>query len=283
MDRRRHTFEASPRADARRRRVRRTGLGLVAAGIALTLPAANSGAQSVEQLNSQIASAQSQAQGLGAEIDAKTAQVAAAHSQAAAAAAREAQLSAVLVQGQQREAELAAPRPGDPGTARQDEGPPAPRRRRAVGPPRVGLQGRRAGRDGPAAQLEGLRRACQPRRAPRPDRERRRGARRHRAPAPRPGGGRARPGQGGSCAGDRVQSARCRRPRPDRQRPRQRRGASGPARAGARRPGVRAVKPPVPGRQLGAAGPDRHNRSLQRRRSRRSRAGSGTGRSRRRS
>ncbi len=108
MDRRRHTLEASPRADARRRRVRRTGLGLLAAGIALTLPAANSGAQSVEQLNSQIASAQSQAQGLGAEIDAKTAQVAAAHSQAAAAAAREAQLSAVLVQGQQREAELAA-------------------------------------------------------------------------------------------------------------------------------------------------------------------------------
>ena len=43
-------------------------------------PAANSGAQSVEQLNSQIASAQSQAQSLGAEIDAKAAQVAAAHS-----------------------------------------------------------------------------------------------------------------------------------------------------------------------------------------------------------
>ncbi len=72
----------------------------------MTLPAANSGAQSVEQLNSQIASAQSQAQSLGAEIDAKTAQVAAAHSQAVAAAAREAQLSTVLAQGQQREAEL---------------------------------------------------------------------------------------------------------------------------------------------------------------------------------
>ena len=78
MDRRRHTSDGSPRADARRRRVRRAGLVALVAGIALTLPAANSGAQSVEQLNSQIASAQSQAQSLGAEIDAKTAQVAAA-------------------------------------------------------------------------------------------------------------------------------------------------------------------------------------------------------------
>jgi peptidoglycan hydrolase CwlO-like protein len=106
MDRRRHTFDGSPRADARHRRVRRAGLVALVAGIALTLPAANSGAQSVEQLNSQIGSAQSQAQSLGAEIDAKTAQVAAAHSQAVAAAAREAQLSTVLAQGQQREAEL---------------------------------------------------------------------------------------------------------------------------------------------------------------------------------
>ena len=61
MDRRRHTFDGSPRADARRRRVRRAGLVALVAGIALTLPAANAGAQSVEQLNSQIASAQSQA------------------------------------------------------------------------------------------------------------------------------------------------------------------------------------------------------------------------------
>ena len=106
MDPRRPTLAGSPRADARRRRARRAGLLALAASIGLALPAANSGAQSVEQLNSQIASAQSQAQSLGAEIDAKAGQVAAARSQAAAAAAREAQLSTVLAQGQQREAEL---------------------------------------------------------------------------------------------------------------------------------------------------------------------------------
>jgi chromosome segregation ATPase len=68
--------------------------------------AAQSQAQSVDELNARIASAQSQADGLGAEIDAKTAQLAAAQSQAAAAAAREAELAGVLAEGQQREAEL---------------------------------------------------------------------------------------------------------------------------------------------------------------------------------
>src|SRR6476659_1515363 len=89
MDPRRPTLAGSPRADARRRRARRAGLLALAASIGLALPAANSGAQS-----------------LGAEVDAKAGQVAAARAQAAAAAAREAQLSTVLAQGQQREAEL---------------------------------------------------------------------------------------------------------------------------------------------------------------------------------
>jgi cell division protein FtsB len=77
MDPRRQTPDGSSSADARRRRMRRGGLVALAAGIALGLPAANVGAQSVEQLNSQISSAQSQAQSLGAEIDAKTSQAAA--------------------------------------------------------------------------------------------------------------------------------------------------------------------------------------------------------------
>ena len=77
-------------------------------GALVALPVAASDAQSVSELNSSIASAQSQAQSLGAEIDAKTQQLAAAQQQAAAAAQREAQLSGVLAEGQQREAELAA-------------------------------------------------------------------------------------------------------------------------------------------------------------------------------
>jgi hypothetical protein len=75
-------------------------------GMAIALPAAHSGAQSVDELNTRIASAQSQAASLGAEIDASTSQLTVARSQAAAAAAREAQLSAVLAQGQEREAQL---------------------------------------------------------------------------------------------------------------------------------------------------------------------------------
>src|SRR2546423_15701448 len=114
MNRRRHKPDGSPRADARRRRVRRAALLALVAGAAFALPAANSGAQSVEQLNSQISSAQSQAQSLGAEIDAKASQVAAARSQAAAAAAPEAPLSPVLAQRPQRAAELEGPVPEDP-------------------------------------------------------------------------------------------------------------------------------------------------------------------------
>ncbi len=75
-------------------------------GVAIALPAAGAVAQSVDELNAQISSAQSQAQSLGAEIDASASQLAAARSEAAAAAAREAELSAVLAQGQEREAQL---------------------------------------------------------------------------------------------------------------------------------------------------------------------------------
>ncbi len=73
---------------------------------ALLVFAARPGAQGIEELNAKIASAQSQADSLGADIDAKAGQLAAAQSQAAAAAAREAELSGVLAEGQRREAEL---------------------------------------------------------------------------------------------------------------------------------------------------------------------------------
>src|SRR5438552_13985391 len=83
-------------------------IALASLAAAVALPAATSNAQTVGELNSRIATAQSQAQSLSAEIDAKGAQLVAARQQAAAAAAREDQLSSVLAQGQQREAELQA-------------------------------------------------------------------------------------------------------------------------------------------------------------------------------
>ena len=86
--------------------VRRGGVLALLVGVAIALPAARTGAQSVDDLNSRIASAQSQAESLGARIDTTTSQLAAARSQAAAAAAREAEVSAVLAEGQEREAQL---------------------------------------------------------------------------------------------------------------------------------------------------------------------------------
>ena len=109
MNSRADSLTVSTRSPARRgRRLGGCALALVALGAALSLPVADSGAQTVGELNSRIASAQSQAQSLSAAIDAKGAQLVAARQQAAAAAQREAQLSAVLAQGQQREAELTA-------------------------------------------------------------------------------------------------------------------------------------------------------------------------------
>jgi peptidoglycan hydrolase CwlO-like protein len=89
-----------------RGRLRRGALALIA-GAAVAAPVAQSGAQSVDELNARISSAQSQAQSLGAQIEASASQLATARSQAAVAAAREAELSAVLARGREREAELA--------------------------------------------------------------------------------------------------------------------------------------------------------------------------------
>jgi peptidoglycan hydrolase CwlO-like protein len=82
-------------------------LAIAVAGAALAITwAQGAGAQSVGELNSKIADARAQAQSLSAEVDAKGAQLAAAQQQAAAAAQREAELTAVLQQGQAREAAL---------------------------------------------------------------------------------------------------------------------------------------------------------------------------------
>jgi DNA repair exonuclease SbcCD ATPase subunit len=62
--------------------------------------------QTVDGLNSKIDAARAQADSLGASVQAKVQAAAQARQEAAAAAAREAQLSSVLAQGQQREAEL---------------------------------------------------------------------------------------------------------------------------------------------------------------------------------
>jgi predicted nucleic acid-binding Zn-ribbon protein len=93
-------------ASARRNRVRAAAAALVA-GATLFLGAGAAHAQSISDLNAKIASAQSQAQSMSADVQAKADQVAAAQQQAAAAAQREAELSGLLAQGQQRSAALA--------------------------------------------------------------------------------------------------------------------------------------------------------------------------------
>ena len=79
----------------------------VAIGAALVAGVAVAHGQSIGDLQSKIASAQQQAESLSADVQAKADQAAAAQQQAAAAAQREAELSALLAQGQQRSAELA--------------------------------------------------------------------------------------------------------------------------------------------------------------------------------
>ena len=86
----------------------RAAIAAVAGGAALLLGVAVAHGQSIGDLQSKIASAQQQAESLSADVQAKADQVAAAQQQAAAAAQREAELSALLAQGQQRSAELAA-------------------------------------------------------------------------------------------------------------------------------------------------------------------------------
>jgi peptidoglycan hydrolase CwlO-like protein len=91
----------------RRSRLRAMLATGVAAGALLAVGAGPASAQSISALNSKIASAQSQAQSMSADVQAKADQVAVAQQQAATAAAREQELSSLLAQGQQRSAELA--------------------------------------------------------------------------------------------------------------------------------------------------------------------------------
>ncbi len=81
---------------------------LAAASCAAALGVSRSGAQSIDELNSKIAGARDQAQALGAEIEQTSAALAQAQGQALAAAQRESQLSQVLAQGEEREAQLEA-------------------------------------------------------------------------------------------------------------------------------------------------------------------------------
>jgi peptidoglycan hydrolase CwlO-like protein len=101
------TAESSTRLGRVLRRARHPVAAGVIVAFALGAFASQVGAQSIDELNSQISSARSQAQSMAADVDQKAAQAEAARSQAAAAAQREAELSAVLARGQQREAELA--------------------------------------------------------------------------------------------------------------------------------------------------------------------------------
>ena len=104
-------FESNtPNRIARLRRAGRLRAAVAAAAgaAALVVGVAVAHGQSISDLQSKIASAQQQAQSLSADVQAKADQVAAAQQQAAAAAQREAELTSLLAQGEQRSAELAA-------------------------------------------------------------------------------------------------------------------------------------------------------------------------------
>lgn len=100
-----------PVVDPRRERSARSAIcvlgGLFAASV-LALGAARVDAQGVDELNTKIAGARAQAEGIAAEIDSASAELAATQSRALAAAAREAELAATLARGEQREARLEA-------------------------------------------------------------------------------------------------------------------------------------------------------------------------------
>ena len=81
---------------------------VVIGGALVALAVGVAGAQTIDSLNSRISSARTQANSLGAEVQAKIDAAASARQEALAAAAREQQLSAVLARGQQREAALQA-------------------------------------------------------------------------------------------------------------------------------------------------------------------------------
>ena len=97
-------------APARRRPAALAGGWTLAAGCALlSLAAATAlAAPSIDELSSRIAGAKDEAQALGAQIESTTAELAAVQQEAIAAAQREAQLSAVLEQGLERERRLEA-------------------------------------------------------------------------------------------------------------------------------------------------------------------------------
>ncbi|MQA75990.1 MAG: hypothetical protein GEU88_16930 [Solirubrobacterales bacterium] len=110
----RATSRSRPRPGSGRRpraRARLVALAALAAlGVlgTLSISVAQSGAQGVDELNSKIAAARGQAQSLGAQIDAASAELHSAQQRAIAAAQREAQLSGLLARGEQREARLEA-------------------------------------------------------------------------------------------------------------------------------------------------------------------------------
>jgi septal ring factor EnvC (AmiA/AmiB activator) len=97
--------QTDPGVPGRAKAVLARAAALVAVA-AVALPVASSGAQSIDDLNARIASAESEAASLGAAIEARTAELADAQYEAIMAAQREAQLSAVLARGEEREAEL---------------------------------------------------------------------------------------------------------------------------------------------------------------------------------
>ena len=82
--------------------------GALAVAVFIGLSAARADAQSVGELQSRIDAAQSEAQNLASQIELGSAQLAAARQQAVSASIREAQLGAVLAEGEEREAQLQA-------------------------------------------------------------------------------------------------------------------------------------------------------------------------------
>ena len=90
------------------RAVRAVLTGLCLLAFAGSVLAGRSAAESIDELNTRIAGAQEDAESLGAQIEAASAELASVQQRAVAAAAREAELSAVLERGLEREARLEA-------------------------------------------------------------------------------------------------------------------------------------------------------------------------------
>ncbi len=80
---------------------------MLACGVALAIPVARAGGETIDGLNAKIADARDEAEALNGEIEDSVVALAAARNEAARAAGREAELSDVLAEGQERSAELA--------------------------------------------------------------------------------------------------------------------------------------------------------------------------------